>query len=177
MPDTTVATAGVSHAEEDLSDEQMQGMLARAAARKQNNSSLKLADGESISGSDKKYSFPKLNTGEIAKPYVSTTGDVARVDSSRLVQEKDRLLSNTIRKVEDPVVVQKKNAEVCRTILTHHHTHLAYEENIPNSFFLSRVRAPSWLPFCKNDALNIIVTLRHYPSLLIVLMSHTATRT
>jgi len=128
MADSIVVTGG-SHLEEDLSDEQMQVMLARAAERRQNNASLKLAD----STSSKTFSFPKLNTGEIAKPYVSTTGSVAQVDSSRLLQEKDRVLSNKIRKVEDPVVVQKKKAEV----RIHHPLflyHIAYEENIPNLF-------------------------------------------
>lgn len=106
----TIAVADSSHREEDeLSDEQMQEILARAAKRRQDKASVKLAD----ESGNKQFAFPKLNTGDIAKPYVSTTGDVAKIDSSRLLQEKDRILANKIRKVEDPVVVENRKAEVC----------------------------------------------------------------
>ena len=133
-----LAVAGPSHyVGEELSDEQMQAMLVRAAERRRTNASLKLSgDAADDSNNNKKYSFPKLNTGEIAKPYVSTTGEVAQVDASRLLQEKDRLLANKVRKVEDPVVVKKKAAEVCPHSPTQPQLALsfAYEENIPNFF-------------------------------------------
>lgn len=109
MGDSAVVAVALHHEEDELSDEQMQEMLARAAKRRQEGAALKLAEEDN----DKQFAFPKLNTGDIAKPYISTMGDVAQVDSSRLLQEKDRILANKIRKVEDPVVVKNQKAEVC----------------------------------------------------------------
>ena len=150
--------------DEELSDEQMQAMLARAAKRRQEALGLKLAaadDDDDDDSSNKQFSFPKLNTGEIAKPYVSTTGHVAQIDSSRLLQEKDRVLSNKIRKVEDPVLLKQKTAEVRIHSPSSLRFFLPMRKIFPIFFYVSRVRAPSWLPFCKNDVLYIIVTLRH----------------
>lgn len=109
MADTIVVAGPQHHEEDDLSDEQMQQMLARAAQRRKDGAILKL--GDDTDSNNKQFTFPKLNTGDIAKPYISTSGDVAQIDSSRLLKEKDRALSNQIRKVEDPVVVKKKIAE------------------------------------------------------------------
>lgn len=130
----TIVAAHVPLSEDELSDEQMQQMLARAAARKQESISLRLAGEET---KDKQFSFPKLSTGEIAKPYVSTTGQVAQVDSSRLLQEKDRVLADKIRKIEDPVALKQKKAEVrdyffLASFDPFHFQSIAYEENNPN---------------------------------------------
>lgn len=145
--------------EEDLSDEQMQEMLAQAAKRRQENASVALADDEAKSN---RFNFPKLNTGEMVQPYVSNKGDVAKVDSSRLLAQQDRKLSNQIRKVEDPVAVKKQMLEV-RTLITLHppFTPLAYEENYPN-FFLTRSRGTVLVPFCTTEVFLFIVTLRHF---------------
>ncbi|KAI5197823.1 rRNA-processing protein FCF2 [Aureobasidium subglaciale] len=95
--------------EEELSDEQMQEMLAQAAQRRKQNASVALFD----KGDDKanQFNLPKLNTGEMVQPYVSNAGDIATVDRSRLLAEQDRKLSNQIRKVEDPVAIKKKTLE------------------------------------------------------------------
>lgn len=98
--------------EEDLSDEQMQEMLAQAARRRKENASVALFDKDDKDKASQ-FNFPKLNTGEMVQPYVSNSGDVATVDRSRLLAEQDRKLSNQIRKVEDPVAVKKKMLEVC----------------------------------------------------------------
>lgn len=50
------------------------------------------------------------------RPYVTLNGDVARADPGRLVQERERLLSGWIRKVDDPVEVKRKSLEVCNLI-------------------------------------------------------------
>ncbi|THW32235.1 rRNA-processing protein FCF2 [Aureobasidium pullulans] len=98
--------------EEELSDEQMQEMLAQAARRrKENASSVALVDKDDGVVKAGQFNFPKLNTGEMVQPYVSDAGDVATVDRSRLLGEQDRKLSNQIRKVEDPVAVKKKMLE------------------------------------------------------------------
>ncbi|KAI4745948.1 rRNA-processing protein FCF2 [Aureobasidium sp. EXF-12298] len=96
--------------EEDLSDEQMQQMLAQAAKRRQEKASVALFDKDDKDKANQ-FNFPKLNTGEMVQPYVSNAGDVATVDRSRLLSEQDRKLSNQIRKVEDPVAFKKKTLE------------------------------------------------------------------
>ncbi|KAG9660425.1 rRNA-processing protein FCF2, partial [Aureobasidium melanogenum] len=96
--------------EEELSDEQMQEMLAQAARRRKENASVTLFDKDDKDKANQ-FNFPKLNTGEMVQPYVSNAGDVATVDRSRLLAEQDRKLSNQIRKVEDPVAVKKKMLE------------------------------------------------------------------
>jgi len=50
------------------------------------------------------------------RPYVTLKGDVARADPGRLVQARERLLSGTIRKVDDPVEVKRKSLEVCNLV-------------------------------------------------------------
>lgn len=138
--------------EEELSDEQMQEMLAQAARRrKENASSVALVDKDDGVVKAGQFNFPKLNTGEMVQPYVSDAGDVATVDRSRLLGEQDRKLSNQIRKVEDPVAVKKKMLEVCCRSLTFSpsFTHFAYEENYPN-FFLTRNQVTVLVTLCTN---------------------------
>ncbi|KAK4543120.1 hypothetical protein LTR36_005897 [Oleoguttula mirabilis] len=92
----------------DLSDEQIEELLARATARLQQK-----ANEVVLASSDEKhtFSFPKLNAGKLDKPYVSTKGDIASLDASRLLEEKQRKQANGIRKVEDPVTTKKTALE------------------------------------------------------------------
>lgn len=95
-------------ADEELTDEQIEQLLARATARLQEKAKqqqLTKSNGLSLS-------FPKLDAGQLEKPYVETKGDVATLDSSRLLDEKHRKQANGIRKVEDPATVKKAAAEV-----------------------------------------------------------------
>ena len=96
-------------ADEDISDEQIEALLARATARAQANSTITTQDSES---SKNKFNFPKLNAGELDKPYVSTSGDIATVDSKRLLDEKQRRQASGPRKVEDNVAAKKLAVEV-----------------------------------------------------------------
>ena len=135
--------------EEELSDEQMQEMLAQAARRRKEDASVALFDKDDKDKANQ-FNFPKLNTGEMVQPYVSNAGDVATVDRSRLLAEQDRKLSNQIRKVEDPVAVKKKMLEVCLySFISLHSLPLAYEENYPN-FFLTRNQGTVLVPLCTN---------------------------
>lgn len=97
-----------SASEDDLSAEQIHDLLKEAEnrMRAKNTSAQKSRD-----SSESHFTLPKLNTGVIAKPYIRREGDVARVDSSRLLDQQDRGLSNDIRKVEDPLQVKKRLAE------------------------------------------------------------------
>lgn len=135
--------------EEHLSDDQMLKMLERAAKRKQETLALTAVRGAGDDDSAAtKFNFPKLNTGEVARPYVSTDGKVAQMDAARLLQDKDRLLAKGFRKVEDPIVVKKQAAEVrfdqkkkppsssveTFFVFTKRIFIFVYEENIPNLF-------------------------------------------
>ena len=113
-------------ADDDLSDEQMEALLARATARLQSN-----ANGAAQQSGDgkNKFNFPKLNAGELDKPYVSTKGDVATVDASRLLEEKQRRQADGPRKVEDPVMAKKLAVEVRLT--AHSRSLLAMRKIIP----------------------------------------------
>lgn len=117
--------------DEDMTDEQMQELLAQAAARMQERNSLAFAQEEGHI----QTTFPKLSADTV-KPYVTTKGDVAAVDATRLLAEKDRKLSNRIRKVEDPGAVQKRLAEVRRHPLPLPYV-LSMRKIFPN-FFLER---------------------------------------
>jgi len=94
---------------EDLSDEQIEQLLQQATVRLREQQAIKL---------ESRYvpAIPaagKLMVSSLGKPYIQTTGDIAKADTSRLVDEQHRQLADgAIRKVEDPVVVKQKNLEV-----------------------------------------------------------------
>jgi phage FluMu protein gp41 len=114
MEDTIVVASKKPAAtvDDELSDEQIEQLLARATARLQEKSKQK----QLIQKTDShNFNFPKLDAGALEKPYVTTKGDIATVDSSRLLQEKLRRQAEGIRKVEDPVTSKKALAEVCLT--------------------------------------------------------------
>ncbi|KAK5134889.1 hypothetical protein LTR08_005979 [Meristemomyces frigidus] len=99
-----VVTRSQDTMDEDLSDEQIEALLAKATARLQQKS----AGNEMAQDAERKpFFFPKLNTGDLARPYVSTKGDVAAIDAPRLLADKQRKQANGFRKVEDPVAAKK----------------------------------------------------------------------
>lgn len=111
MATSTLEKVPGHNVDDDLTDEQMDELLARASARLKEQSKLK-----DLMKLDEKeaYTFPKLQTGKLEQPYVSNQGDVATVDAKRLVEGKDRKQSNGIRRVEEPVAAKKLAIEVCR---------------------------------------------------------------
>lgn len=151
MDDNIVVASrrAATSSDEDISDEQMEQLLARATARLQAKSKDSQLTQPTTQHS---FHFPRLDAGKLEKPYVSTKGDVATVDASRLLPVKDRKQANGIRKVEDPVTAKKTAAEVryqsC-AISTY-----TMRKIIPISI-LSRVRAPFWLPFCTTESFTL----------------------
>ncbi|KAI7577390.1 hypothetical protein KC343_g21786, partial [Hortaea werneckii] len=89
----------------DLSDEHIDQLLARATERMQQAGAVVKGDEKNL------YTFPKLNAGELEKPYIASKGTVTSVDSSRLLDDKDRKQANSIRKVEDPLTAKKAAVE------------------------------------------------------------------
>ena len=104
-----LSSAHEASADEDLSDEQIEELLARATARLQDNSV-----GKQVANFDVKshYTFPKLNAGKLEKPYVFSKGAVASLDAARLLEEKQRKQANATRKVEDPLTAKRAALEV-----------------------------------------------------------------
>lgn len=140
MDDTIVvaSTKPTAVLDDELSDEQIEQLLARATARLQEKSKQTQLIQKNESHS---YTFPKLDAGALEKPYVTTKGDIATVDSSRLLKEKLRKQAEGIRKVEDPVTSKKALEEV--RVIHIFHPALSMRKIIPISI-LSRVRAPFW---------------------------------
>ncbi|KAM0699649.1 hypothetical protein Q7P36_000652 [Cladosporium allicinum] len=89
--------------QEDLTDEQMEEMLAQATTRLREKEESAMFKTEA----PQKYTFPKMNAGDLEKPYVVTKGHIAEADKARLIDEKYRQTGSLIRKVEDPVTARK----------------------------------------------------------------------
>lgn len=106
--DTIEVVSKMAPAQEDLTDEQMEEMLAQATTRLREKEEAKMFQTEG----PQKFNFPKMDAGDLEKPYVVTKGHVATADKSRLVDDKDRQTGSLIRKVEDPVTAKKLAAEV-----------------------------------------------------------------
>lgn len=153
MDDTIVVAsnraANSSDDDDDISDAQMEQLLARATARLQEKSK----DSQlTQSTTQHNFHFPRLDAGQLEKPYVSTKGDIATLDASRLLEEKHRRRANGIRRVEDPVTSKAAAAEVrCRDPCRYTPT---MRKIIPISI-LSGVRAPFWSPFCTTESFTL----------------------
>lgn len=122
--------------EGDLTDQQIEVLLARATARLAQKSQVHHQEpGNSLS-------FPKLNTGTLETPYITTGGGVARVDSARLLASKQRQEADGARKVENPAAAKKLALEVCiplPLVAT-----LSMRKIFPIFLISSGVRAPFW---------------------------------
>lgn len=100
--------------DEDVFDERMNELLKSAETRLRQGITTKSQTAQLLKQ-------PKLNTGELTRPYITTAGDVSRIDSSILVKKDERALLDEIRRVEvSPSKAEKKKAEVC--LLTLHRT-------------------------------------------------------
>lgn len=116
----------------DLTDEEVQQMLARATQHLAQEAQSK----ELLQNNDsQRYTFPKLQTGALDQPYVSSNGDIATLDSKRSLEQKHRPDVHGIRKVEDPVAAKKAAHEVC--LSSRLYFPYGYEE-INSQFFLER---------------------------------------
>lgn len=97
--------------DDDLFDERMNELLKSAETRLRQGITTQSQTAQLLKQ-------PKLNTGELTRPYITTSGDVSRIDSSILVKKDERVLLNEIRRVEvSPSKAEKKNAEVCLSTL------------------------------------------------------------
>lgn len=97
--------------DEELFEEQIEQLLKQAETR--------LRQQQHLSKHDSRYlpTIPaagKLDASTLPKPYVQHDGEVARVDTDKILDERQRKLADgAIRTVEDPLIVRKKTLEVC----------------------------------------------------------------
>ncbi|MCJ1406439.1 hypothetical protein MMC19_000504 [Ptychographa xylographoides] len=100
--------------DEDLTDDQIDALLRQAESRLRGLNGTSAVASASIphpgleSGSRRTM---RLDPGDVVKPYVSVSGDVAHADTRRLLDDCERQLSGKSRRVEDPVVVKTRSIE------------------------------------------------------------------
>jgi hypothetical protein len=99
--------------EEELTDEQVRELLEDASRRLRE----KQAAGPPKSTSDAPFKLPKLRPGHIADTYTTTKGNITRLDSSKLVNKRDQILANGVKKIEDPVAIKRQKIEVCEPLV------------------------------------------------------------
>lgn len=92
--------------EEELTDDQIRDMLENASQRIQQD------QGTGVFNPDTPLQLPKLSPGHITDAIITTKGSVTRLHASNLVDQRDRSLANSIKKIEDPIATRKKRQEV-----------------------------------------------------------------
>lgn len=91
--------------DEELNDEQIRELLAEAAQRMR-------AKAASNATTEAPFKLPKLRPGHIADTYETTEGNITRLDQSKLIDKEQQALANRIKKIDDPLQIQKKKKEV-----------------------------------------------------------------
>ncbi|KAF1948725.1 Fcf2-domain-containing protein [Byssothecium circinans] len=89
--------------DEELTDDQVREMLDDASRR--------MCEKQTGGAPDAPFKLPKLNPGHIADNLLKTQGAITRLDSSKLVNQKEQALANGIKKIEDPIAVKKQHKE------------------------------------------------------------------
>lgn len=139
---------------EDLTEEEIKTILREAAQRIRTKAK---AENNSALGKYNALKLPTPGANAVSKGYIRTAGDIARVDSGRLLDNSSRELSNKIRKVEDPILVRQNKEKVSRKISKS--TLNSSDENIPKLSFLSGFGTPYWASSCNTESICFIVTL------------------
>lgn len=125
--------------DEELNDEQIRELLNEAALRMRTKAPSTLV-------TDAPFKLPKLRPGHIADTYETTEGNITRLDQSKLIDKEQHALANRIKKIDDPLQVQKKQKEVCACPLLLLFP-LPVMISIPN-LCTEQIGVPSWVPSC-----------------------------
>ncbi|KAF2095300.1 rRNA-processing protein FCF2 [Rhizodiscina lignyota] len=88
---------------DDLSDEQIQMLLKEAEVRLRESAAQKTTAS---------ISLPRLDASNVPRPYIKHNGKVAQLQPERLPNSKMEEFVKHPRKLEDPVVVKQKRAEM-----------------------------------------------------------------
>ncbi|MCJ1276893.1 hypothetical protein MMC21_004700 [Puttea exsequens] len=88
--------------EEALDDEQIKVLLRQAEQR------LGTLDDQhgAVTNSSAVVKIHRLNPGSIPQPYIASAQGVARADRRRLAPAQDRQMADTVRQVENPVIIR-----------------------------------------------------------------------
>ena len=73
--------------DEELSDSEIDALLARASQRLKEQTQDKQLTTQS---EEQRLTFLKLDAGELEKPYVDTSGNIAKLNDDRLLEDKHR---------------------------------------------------------------------------------------
>lgn len=91
--------------DEELSDEQVRTLLEEAERKMRGNSAVTQTDAAPVK-------LPKLNPGPVADLYFDSQDPKARLDPTKLVDEKERALTKSFKKIEDPLQIKRQKLEV-----------------------------------------------------------------
>ncbi|KAJ4366908.1 dTDP-fucopyranose mutase [Neocucurbitaria cava] len=89
--------------DEEISDEQVRELLNDAAQRMRAKAAVQPAP-----RADAPFKLPKLNPGYIADTYEKTEGNITRLDNTKLIDRKQQVLADGIKKIEDPIRLKKQ---------------------------------------------------------------------
>lgn len=98
--------------EENLSEKQIEELLQIAESR------LREHDQHAVPSKPNNATLPHRRSAKNVngtRPYVSSNGQIARIDSSRVLNLQERQSANGIRRVEDPVLLKQRKIEVSLT--------------------------------------------------------------
>lgn len=100
-----VACSGTMEKTEVLTDEEVEKLLCQAEIRLHDEAA-------SIKRHEQLPRFPKLDMSALPAPYIRANDTVARADPRRLLDDGQRQLANSYRKIEDPLMAQQKRLAV-----------------------------------------------------------------
>lgn len=98
-----------ANADDGLTDAQVQELLGDVSRRMREQQA---GEKPAVVDAARPFKLPKLNPGQIAGGFFQTNGSITRLDSSKLIDEKQQALANGVKKIEDPILAIKKSAEV-----------------------------------------------------------------
>lgn len=132
-------------ADEELTDAQVRELLEDASRRMRE----KQASSQPTTTSTGPFKLPKLKAGHIADTYTKTQGNITRLDSAKLVNKRDQVMANGVKKIEDPVAVKAQKLEVSYELLEHSIPTPPLMIIIP--FSSEQTLGPSWVPPCTTE--------------------------
>ncbi|KAI9677579.1 MAG: hypothetical protein M1817_006533 [Caeruleum heppii] len=109
-----------SRSTNDFFNDEMRQLLKEAEQRllassdgidldlRESDNSLSKSDMAAANDTAPSFRLPKLRSAPVAQPYINAIGDMAHVDSSSLIDLKQRKLAHGIRTIEDPVQVRER---------------------------------------------------------------------
>ena len=67
---------------------------------------------------EESFKLPKLKPGHIADTYEATEGTITRLDPSKLIEKKQEVLANRLKKIDDPLLLRMQKKQEVRTVIS-----------------------------------------------------------